>query len=92
LKNWVLLQNSAPLNVEIIYSIVDLHAMTVPYRPEELRANREDMWAVMYAVGIDMRRCIVFEQSAVPEHAELNWILGTLAPMGQLNRMTQWKV
>ena len=65
LKNWVTLQNSLPSNVSIIYSIVDLHAITVPYDPEKLRQERDDMWAVLYAVGLDMRRCTIFEQSAV---------------------------
>lgn len=53
------------LDSAIFYSIVDLHAITVPYDPTSLRKDRDEMWCVLHAVGIDMQRCIVFEQSAV---------------------------
>jgi tryptophanyl-tRNA synthetase len=103
MKNWANLQTELPETATIIYSIVDLHAITVPYDCESLGKKREEMWWVLYAVGIDMDRCVVFEQSAVgpfrakineqvPEHTQLHWILSSLAPMGLLNRMTQWKV
>lgn len=104
MKNWTNLQGELSASATIIYSIVDLHAITLPYNPQVLRREREEMWRVLYAVGIDMERCIVFEQSAVrstgkaaidvevPEHAQLHWILSSLTPMGLLNRMTQWKV
>ena len=65
LKNWVSLQNSVSVDSTIFYSIVDLHAITVPYDPATLRKDRDDMWCVLHAVGIDMQRCTVFEQSAV---------------------------
>ena len=65
LRNWVSLQNSLPAAATIIYSIVDLHAITVPQSPETLRNDKDEMWYSLYAVGIDMQRCIVFEQSAV---------------------------
>ena len=104
LRNWVRLQHTLDKDATIFFSIVDLHAITVPIDPEKLRSERNEMWYSLYAAGIDMQRCIVFEQSAVllrsprwltgqvPEHTELYWILGTLAPMGLLNSMTQWKV
>jgi tryptophanyl-tRNA synthetase len=63
LKNWVGLQSS--LQSTIYYCIVDLHAITVPYDCDILRKDREEMWYVLHAVGIDMQRCTVFEQSAV---------------------------
>jgi tryptophanyl-tRNA synthetase len=65
MKNWANLQAELPESATIIYSIVDLHAITVPYDRESLGRNREEMWRVLYAVGIDMDRCVVFEQSAV---------------------------
>jgi|SRR5277367_6073617 len=104
LKTWVKLQDTVDKEAKIFFSIVDLHAITVPVSPKDLRRERDEMWYSLHAVGIDMERCIVFEQSAVlskpcsrvvdwqvPEHVELYWILGTLAPMGLLNSMTQWK-
>jgi len=70
LKNWVSLQSTLPSTSQILYSIVDLHAITVPYDPITLRSDREEMWCVLYAVGIDMHRCTVFEQSSVsPPHS-----------------------
>ena len=65
LKSWANLQRELPASATIIYSIVDLHAITVPYNPDVLRQNRDEMWRVLHAVGIDMERCVVFEQSAV---------------------------
>ena len=74
-----------------IYCIVDLHAMTVPYEPGELRSNVLDTTAVLIAAGLDPDRCILFRQSDVREHTELCWLLATLTPWGDLNRMTQFK-
>ena len=65
LKPWVSLQHSLPASATIFYSIVDLHAITVPYDVPQLRRDRQEMWCVLHAVGIDMQRCTVFEQSAV---------------------------
>lgn len=65
MRNWANLQGELPASATIIYSIVDLHAITVPYNPVALMREREEMWRVLHAVGIDMERCIVFEQSAV---------------------------
>jgi tryptophanyl-tRNA synthetase len=65
LKNWVRLQETVDKEAKIFFSIVDLHAITVPVSPTDLRRDRDEMWYSLYAVGIDMERCIVFEQSAV---------------------------
>lgn len=86
-KNWVDLQDSH----DCIYGIVDLHAITMPYDPAELRANTERMVVELLACGIDPEKSILFIQSLVPEHAELCWILGCLCPYGELSRMTQFK-
>ena len=76
-----------------IYCIVDLHAITVPFEPAVLRANVLDTAAVLLAAGLDPEggRCILFRQSDVREHSELCWLLTTLTPHGDLNRMTQFK-
>ena len=76
-----------------IYCIVDLHAMTVPFDPAELRANVLDTTAILLAAGLepDKGRCILFRQSDVREHTELCWLLTCLTPHGDLNRMTQFK-
>jgi tryptophanyl-tRNA synthetase len=87
LKNWVRLQREA----ECIFCIVDLHAITVPQDPAELRRSTLDVAATYIAGGIDPVRHIVFNQSAVSAHAELAWILGCFTPIGWLNRMTQFK-
>jgi tryptophanyl-tRNA synthetase len=75
---------------EAIYCIVDLHAITVPYEPAELRDYLYDTTAILLAAGLDPDRCILFRQSDVHEHTELTWLLGTLTPWGDLNRMPQW--
>jgi tryptophanyl-tRNA synthetase len=76
-----------------IYCIVDLHAMTVPFDPAELRANVLDTTAVLLAAGLepDKGRCILFRQSDVREHTELCWLLACLTSHGDLNRMHQFK-
>jgi tryptophanyl-tRNA synthetase len=76
-----------------IYCIVDLHAMTVPFDPDELRANVLDTAAVLVAAGLepDRGRCILFRQSDVREHTELCWLLSTLTAYGDLTRMHQFK-
>ena len=75
---------------EAIYCIVDLHAITVPYEPGELREYLYDTTAILLAAGLDPERCTLFRQSDVREHTELTWLLGTLTPWGDLNRMPQW--
>jgi tryptophanyl-tRNA synthetase len=76
---------------EAIYCIVDLHAITVPYEPQDLRESVYDTAATLLAAGLDPERCIFFRQSDVREHTELCWLLGSLTAFGDLNRMTQFK-
>jgi tryptophanyl-tRNA synthetase len=86
-RNWVRFQD----DYDAIYCIVDLHAMTVEYDPAELERARIETAKVLLALGIDPTRSLLYTQSQVMEHAELAWILGTMTPMGVLNRMTQYK-
>jgi tryptophanyl-tRNA synthetase len=88
IANWVKLQNAGN---ECFYSIVDQHAITQPQDPETLRANTLQMAATIIACGIDPEKSTLFVQSDVPEHAQLAWILTCLAPMGQMERMIQFK-
>jgi len=74
-----------------IYCIVDLHAITVPHEPAELRERLYDTTAVLIAAGLDPERCILFRQSDVKEHTELSWLLGSVTAWGDLNRMHQFK-
>jgi tryptophanyl-tRNA synthetase len=76
---------------ESIYCVVDLHALTVPQDPAELRERMHDTVAILLAAGLDPDRCILFRQSDVAEHTELCWLLGTLTAWGDLNRMHQFK-
>lgn len=71
--------------------VADLHAITVPQDPKALRACVLDTAAVYFALGLDPKRTTVFVQSEVPEHLELAWMLGSLAHLGELERMTQFK-
>jgi tryptophanyl-tRNA synthetase len=74
-----------------IYCIVDLHSITVPFDPAELRRNTHDTTAMLLAAGLDPSRCILFRQSDVAEHTELTWLLAAVTAWGDLNRMHQWK-
>jgi tryptophanyl-tRNA synthetase len=76
---------------EAIYCIVDLHAITVPQDPAELRERLHDTAAILIAAGLEPERCILFRQSDVIEHTELCWLLGTVTAWGDLNRMHQFK-
>ncbi|KAG9287545.1 hypothetical protein G9A89_019606 [Geosiphon pyriformis] len=91
ISNWVRIQQNALENETLLYSIVDLHALTGPQQPDELLKSKKNMAIVLMACGIDPKRSIIFEQSKVSSHAELAWILNCIAPLGQLFRMTQWK-
>jgi tryptophanyl-tRNA synthetase len=86
-RNWVALQNEH----ECIFCIVDLHAITQPYEPRDLAARTLEMALGLLAAGLDPERCTLFVQSHVPEHTELAWALSTVAPLGELGRMTQFK-
>jgi tryptophanyl-tRNA synthetase len=76
---------------EGIYCIVDLHATTVSYDPAELRKGTYDLAAVLLAAGLDPERCVFFRQSDVAEHTELAWMLASVTPYGDLQRMHQFK-
>src|SRR5918998_3955589 len=76
---------------DCLYCVVDLHAITTPQDPKELRAQIREVTAAFIASGIDPKKHIVFNQSQVPEHAELAWIFNCVARIGWLNRMTQFK-
>ena len=73
------------------FCVVDQHAITVPYSPDELRQNVRSLVGVLVACGIDPERSALFVQSHVPEHTELAWLLTCGTPMGWLSRMTQFK-
>jgi tryptophanyl-tRNA synthetase len=76
---------------QCLYCVVDLHAITVPQDPAELKASIRKVTAAYLAAGIDAKQQIVFNQSQVAAHAELAWILNCVARLGWLNRMTQFK-
>ncbi|MDO8560743.1 MAG: tryptophan--tRNA ligase [bacterium] len=87
IKQWVELQNQ----YRSFFCVVDEHAITVPQEPKELLENTLKTAAIYLAAGIDPKKSTIFVQSHVPAHAELGWILNTLTPMGELERMTQYK-
>ena len=87
IKNWVNLQS----NISSLFSIVDLHAITVPQEPSHLKSSTQEVTAAIIASGIDPKNAIVFNQSSVKEHAELAWIFNCVCRIGWLNRMTQFK-
>jgi len=86
-KQWIDLQNQG----ECIFCVVDLHAITTPYAPQKLQEQIKELAVAYLAAGLDPDKCILFVQSHVKEHAELAWLLGTITPMGELKRMTQFK-
>ena len=86
-KNWVALQHEH----ESLFCVVDLHAITVPYEPDELRRRRRELAVSLLAAGIDPARATLFVQGAVPQHTELAWYFNTVTPLGELERQTQFK-
>jgi tryptophanyl-tRNA synthetase len=84
---WVRMQDEA----ECLFFLADLHAVTIDVDPSELRSNIREMAAALIASGIDPAKSTLFQQSAIPAHAELAWILQCTARVGWLNRMTQFK-
>jgi tryptophanyl-tRNA synthetase len=86
-KNWVSLQE----DYDPIFCVVDLHAITVPQKPEELRQKTLKVAKTYLAAGIDPEKSLIFVQSHVPEHTELAWILNTITKLPELERMTQFK-
>jgi tryptophanyl-tRNA synthetase len=86
-RQWVAMQESH----DAFYSVVDLHAITVPQDPAQLLRRTRVAAAQLFAAGLDPDRCTVFVQSQVPEHTELAWVLGCLTGFGEASRMTQFK-
>ena len=76
---------------DAFYMVVDLHAITVPQDPAELRANTRLAAAQLLAAGLDPERCTLFVQSHVPEHAQLGWVMNCITGFGEASRMTQFK-
>ncbi len=86
-RNWVALQD----RYACIYCVVDLHAITFPYDPPALADRTREMAIGLLAAGVDPARSILFVQSHVAEHAALQWLFTTVTPLGELERMTQFK-
>jgi tryptophanyl-tRNA synthetase len=87
LRQWVALQETH----DTFYSVVDLHAITVPQEPAELRRRSRVAAAQLFAAGLDPDRSTVFVQSHVPEHPELAWVLACITGFGEASRMVQFK-
>jgi len=87
IKQWLKLQETK----ECLFCIVDLHAITTPYDAQKLKENILELAIDYLALGLDPKKSIIFVQSDVKEHLELAWIFGTLTPLGELKRMTQFK-
>ena len=88
LKNWVKLQDEG---AECLYTVVDLHAITLAYDSAALATATREIAAAYIAGGVDPNKSTLFVQSAVPGHSQLMWLLATMAQMGKLERMTQFK-
>ncbi|KAF2719614.1 tryptophanyl-tRNA synthetase [Polychaeton citri CBS 116435] len=91
LREWFRLQQNAGADDALIFSLVDQHAITVHQDPKQLRQWKKESLAILLAIGLDPKRCILFHQSDVPAHVEMMWILSRQASTGYLGRMTQWK-
>ncbi len=91
IRNWVKMQDDMGADDRCLFFLADLHAISMPHDPAELKANTLEMAAALVACGIDPSRCVLFNQAQVPAHPELQWLLNGTARMGWLNRMTQWK-
>jgi tryptophanyl-tRNA synthetase len=87
LRQWVGFQHE----FDALYTVVDLHAITLAYDRDALADKSLEVAAMLLAVGLDPEVCTIFVQSHVPEHTELNWLLNHLATVGELRRMTQYK-
>lgn len=86
-KSWGTLQE----DYDCIYSIVNMHAITVRQEPAQLRRQTLETYALILACGVDPKKSIAFVQSHVPAHAELSWVLSCFTQFGELSRMTQFK-
>ncbi|WP_370031774.1 tryptophan--tRNA ligase [Qipengyuania mesophila] len=91
IRNWVRMQDALKDGEQCLFFLADLHAISQPHDPAELKKGTLEMAAALVACGIDPQRSVLFNQAQVPAHAELQWLLNGTARMGWLNRMTQWK-
>ena len=91
IRNWVRMQDAMKEGQECYFFLADLHAISMPHDPAELKSGTLEMAAALLACGIDPTRSTLFNQAQVPAHAELQWLLNGTARMGWLNRMTQFK-
>src|SRR5262245_20895715 len=82
---------AAEQHAEAIFCVVDLHALTVPRDPDELRRKTRDLTLLLVAAGLDPETVTLFAQSSVRQHTELSWVMECTAAYGELSRMTQWK-
>ncbi|MBW8003277.1 MAG: tryptophan--tRNA ligase, partial [Planctomycetes bacterium] len=87
IRNWVEMQYEYIPYI----SVVDYHAITIPYDPKEMPENVFNLALGLYACGLDLEKTILFVQSEVPGHADLTWIFNSVTPLGELERMTQFK-
>ncbi len=87
IRNWVKMQSE----YECFYAIANMHAITVKQEPAELRRRTLELAALYLACGLDPENCALYVQSQIPQHAELTWTLNTIAYVGELSRMTQFK-
>ncbi len=87
IKNWATLQDK----YECLFFVADLHALTTPYDSQNFARQTKEKVAELLALGVDPERCVIFVQSKIKEHAELAWILNTLTPVAELERMIQYK-
>jgi tryptophanyl-tRNA synthetase len=87
ISQWIQLQEEN----DCIFSIVDWHAITTPYNESTLQDTILETASIYLACGIDPKKCILFIQSDVKQHTELTWLLGSITPLGELQRMTQFK-
>ncbi|MFC4254285.1 tryptophan--tRNA ligase [Altererythrobacter xixiisoli] len=91
IRNWVRMQDSMEEGAQCLFFLADLHAISMPHVPAELRRATLEMAAALVACGIDADRSVLFNQAQVPAHSELQWLLNGTARMGWLSRMTQFK-
>ena len=89
LKNFLELQNSG--KYQCYFFLADLHALTEGPEPKALAANILNLTADYLAAGLDPKKSVIYQQSQIPAHSELAWVLNTVTPMGDLERMTQYK-
>jgi tryptophanyl-tRNA synthetase len=87
IANWVRLQH----DYTSFISVVDLHAITIPYEPADMPTRVLELATTLYACGLDLEKTTLFVQSEVPGHADLTWLFNSITPLGELERMTQFK-